>query len=329
MLVVHLSWKPLQENLSTMAMASITDEDVIVLQKIDRSKLCQPCCFEGKQIPAVKYCRDCEELLCSPCLDVHGKFKANRNHRIDDKSLEATVLENVGQVNEVTEYCDEHATEIIKYECVSHEKLICGHCIVKEHRSCNVNIISEVSKEFIEGQGIKIFQLKLESLSQESSKIKGQSEANRKVLETYCEDALKDIDQYFDEVAEYLAKRKEDLKSNVAELKEVNQNNLISLEMDCNDILHDIDDLNEKCKIKESKHDQVYMKVVRAKPQLVGIQTRLAEHGQQNKVNKIQFQKDRTMQAVLKSPQGLGRVGCKLGKYSTCIIHNILVFKNY
>jgi len=72
-----------------MATASITDKNEGVTQKI--SNLCQPCCIEGKQSPAVKYCHDCEELLCSPCLDVHGKLKATRNHRIVDKSLEDTV----------------------------------------------------------------------------------------------------------------------------------------------------------------------------------------------------------------------------------------------
>jgi len=67
-----------------MATACITDKDEIVSQKLSN---CQPCCIEGKQSPAVKYCRDCEELLCFPCLDVHGKLKATRNHQIVDKSL--------------------------------------------------------------------------------------------------------------------------------------------------------------------------------------------------------------------------------------------------
>jgi len=297
-----------------MATASITDKDKSVPQKI--SNLCQPCCIEGIQSPAVKYCHDCEELLCSPCLDVHGKLKATRNHRIVDKSLEATVdlQENVEENNEVTEYCSEHPTKIIEYECVSHEKLICGHCIVKDHRSCSVNIISEVSKQFIEGEGIKIFHEKLESLSHESTQIKGQSKENCNVLDTYCQEALLDIDQYFDEVAEYLAKRKEVLKSNVAELKEKNQNHMISLEMECNSILRDVDVLKEKCKVEESKHDLLYMRVVRAKPQMVNIQKRLVDTAQQNKVDRVHFQKDRTIQTVLKSPQGLGRVGCKQGK---------------
>jgi len=292
-------------------MASITDKDEIDSQKLSN---CQPCCIEGKQSPAVKYCRDCEELLCSPCLDVHGKLKATRNHQIVDKSLEAT-LDLLEEAREVTEYCSEHTTEVIKYECVSHETLICGHCIVKEHLSCNVNVITEVSTDFIEGHGMKTFQEKLESLSHESNKIKGQSADNRKVLETYCQDALQDIDQYFDEVAEYLAKRKEDLKSNVAEHKNINQNNLIGIELDCSAIQHDIDVFKDKCKVEESKHNQVYINVVRAKPQLNDLQKRLADTAQQNKVDRIHFQRDDTIQTVLTSTQAFGRVGCNLGKY--------------
>jgi len=185
---------------------------------------------------------------------------------------------------------------------------------VKDHLSCNVNIISEVSKQFIEGEGIKIFHEKLESLSHESNKIKGQSKEHCNVLDTYCHEALQDIDQYFDEVAEYLAKRKVVLKSNVAELKEKNKNHLISLKMECNSILRDVDVLKEKCKADESKYDLLYMRVVRAKSQLVNMQTRLVDTAQQNKVDRVYFQKDRTIQTVLKSPQGLGRVGCELGK---------------
>jgi len=295
-----------------MATASITDKDEIVSQKLSN---CQPCCIEGKQSPAAKYCRDCEELLCSACLDVHGKLKATRNHQIVDKSLDATVLENVKEAREVTEYCSEHTTEVIKYECVSHETLICENCFVKDHCSCNVTVITEVSKEFIEGQGIKIFQEKLESLSQESNKIKGQSAENRKVLETYCQEALQDIDQYCDEVNEYLAKRKEYLISNVAEHKEINQNNLIGIELDCSAIQHDIDVFKDKCKVEESKHNQVYINVVRAKPQLNDLQKRLADTAQQNKVDRIHFQRDDTIQTVLTSTQAFGRIGCNLGKY--------------
>ena len=39
----------------------------------DNGDMCQPCTFEDKQIKATKYCRDCEELLCTSCVAVHGK----------------------------------------------------------------------------------------------------------------------------------------------------------------------------------------------------------------------------------------------------------------
>ena len=114
--------------------------------------LCDPCSSEGNEILADKYCLDCDEWLCPPCVTVHGRLKATRHHRIVDESEGCIPVKVEQEEDEVTERCVDHPKEFIKYHCKTHGTLNCGHCIVKDHTSCNLSIINEVSREFKMGR---------------------------------------------------------------------------------------------------------------------------------------------------------------------------------
>ena len=109
---------------------------------------CQPCNYEGKQIPATKYYCDCEELLCTSCVIVHGKFKANRLHRIVDRGDRNVQMRSAQGGIQENEYCKEHPDKMLMYKCDQHRTLICANCVVKDHSWCKVIVVTELSRKF-------------------------------------------------------------------------------------------------------------------------------------------------------------------------------------
>ena len=242
----------------------------------DNGNMCQPCTFENKQIEATKYCCDCEELLCMSCVAVHGKFKANRHHRIVDKTERDVNSDNTGGVVGTREMCSEHSTEPIKYECVSHNSLICGHCIVEKHGKCNLNILSESAKEFIEGPELKQLQDTLDALSIECDQRKYHSKENMKLLDCSTDKALREIDTFFEMVSTYYIERRGQLKVKVAQLKERMQNDLIHSECEYNAIQKTIHTLRQRCTIGKNKSIELFIEARQTKTKLIDLKKRIS-----------------------------------------------------
>lgn len=45
---------------------------------------CEPCQTEDLSSPAVKWCTECEEALCTDCERSHRKSKASKHHTLAD-----------------------------------------------------------------------------------------------------------------------------------------------------------------------------------------------------------------------------------------------------
>ena len=93
--------------------------------------------------PSEVWCRDCEEGLCTECIEYHSSGKLSRGHTTipiaEYQKLPSSVLK-------IKEHCNEHQEKFNLY-CKEHECPCCGICIVKNHSDCkNVAIIEEIIK---------------------------------------------------------------------------------------------------------------------------------------------------------------------------------------
>ena len=91
------------------------------------------------------WCPDCDEGLCTECLDHHSLAKHSRKHTTipiaEYRKLPSYVLK-------IKEHCKEHHEKFSLY-CKEHECPCCGICIVETHRDCIdvailVNLIKDV-----------------------------------------------------------------------------------------------------------------------------------------------------------------------------------------
>jgi hypothetical protein len=93
--------------------------------------------------PSEVWCSDCDEGLCSECLDHHSLAKPSRKHTTipiaEYRKLPSYVLE-------IKEHCNEHHEKFSLY-CKEHECPCCGICMVETHRDCiDVTILENLIK---------------------------------------------------------------------------------------------------------------------------------------------------------------------------------------
>ncbi|XP_063397812.1 E3 ubiquitin-protein ligase TRIM45-like [Mytilus trossulus] len=95
------------------------------------SKCCGICSRRSRSTKAVKYCTDCEDGLCTECLDFHGHIKSFDTHHI----IGIDVIEGTSFI--VNKSCKVHPDMVLEYFCSHHDTMCCQSCMGSDHRSCD------------------------------------------------------------------------------------------------------------------------------------------------------------------------------------------------
>ncbi|XP_067670286.1 protein PML-like [Haliotis asinina] len=90
------------------------------------------CTHEDDGNQAVCWCRECEELLCEYCQNLHNSFKATRRHVVETIVDEAT-----GSIN-TKPVCKLHSPYPLEYFDKTCNILICAKCRVDDHADHDV-----------------------------------------------------------------------------------------------------------------------------------------------------------------------------------------------
>ncbi|XP_035675220.1 tripartite motif-containing protein 2-like [Branchiostoma floridae] len=79
------------------------------------------------------YCVECPDYLCQTCNDMHGRFKANRSHKVVTvQDLQSGKAATELRARE-TSKCEDHQ-ELNKFYCDTCHRVICLHCVVTAHK---------------------------------------------------------------------------------------------------------------------------------------------------------------------------------------------------
>ena len=105
--------------------------------------ICGICDIRHISKPSDVWCPQCEEGLCTECIEYHRLVKQSRGHTtipiVEYRKLPSYVLE-------IKEHCDEHHEKFNLY-CREHERPCCRICIVENHGDCkNVVIMETITK---------------------------------------------------------------------------------------------------------------------------------------------------------------------------------------
>ena len=106
-----------------------------LLQRIISSPPVCDSCEEDSSV-SVAYCKDCDDLLCQDCWDIHRKIKATRSHTtIATKDLKNRRIEQsevLPFLATSTDICPNHKIEFGFY-CKQCAVLVCGGCGIEKH----------------------------------------------------------------------------------------------------------------------------------------------------------------------------------------------------
>ena len=119
-----------------------------LLQRIISSPPVCDSCEEDSSV-SVAYCKDCDDLLCQDCWDIHRKIKATRSHTTlatkDIKNRRIEQSEVLPFLATSTDICPNHKIEFGFY-CKQCAVLVCGGCGFEKHSNHSTAVL-KISKQ--------------------------------------------------------------------------------------------------------------------------------------------------------------------------------------
>ncbi|XP_052809423.1 uncharacterized protein LOC128237884 [Mya arenaria] len=269
---------------------------------------CQPCSQEGETLPAEAYCTVCREFMCSVCTNVHKKQKMSKFHALLDKSSMPTAMQGESDAPQSTEACNIHPEELIKYFCPTHQSLNCGHCLAKEHRTCHVDIISEISRGFKDHKEYADISKAISELSKALQHCAEEVETKLNLIKELAEDEVSNLREYRYKINTYFDDRENALLKFIEEMKSIDETRLHSIKPRCDDLKAKVDEM--KCKLAEQERNntQLFIEVKRAQKHIEILQSGLDDINKEMNFHRYKLRKDPATERMLSLNTGLGTI---------------------
>ncbi|XP_063400146.1 uncharacterized protein LOC134684770 [Mytilus trossulus] len=167
-------------------------------------KLCGPCEARYNTTTAVSWCMDCDDGLCSECIEDHRVNKASKKHHTIPVS-QYIEIESVSSL--IKQECEEHDQRLTFY-CLDHCVTACALCVPEKHKQCtSLKTIEELARNaktstelFEIEKGIKeldnVFDKLENNRQQNNDTIKDQ----RKTISTEIKFLRKQINKHLDNI---------------------------------------------------------------------------------------------------------------------------------
>ena len=118
-----------------------------VIQRLISSPLpvCESC---EDSTASVAYCRDCDDLLCQECWDMHRKMKSLRSHfafAIDnlEKKCQSDLLKMLPSSTSSVPLCPDHDNQMLGFYCTQCAIPVCVGCTISRHKGHPVKEVNE------------------------------------------------------------------------------------------------------------------------------------------------------------------------------------------
>ncbi|XP_052819026.1 E3 ubiquitin-protein ligase TRIM33-like isoform X2 [Mya arenaria] len=273
----------------------------------DATVYCQPCKKGGKRVVAHGFCQTCEEYMCDPCIEAHKRFKVSGNHIMLSKYKMPSSYPSIKQsdIGE-TEYCKKHPKEVIKFFCPTHSDLGCGDCVVIAHRTCEVDYITDVSKDFVIGKEFRELE---PSIKREYDILSGYISGVEELFDEVVNQSKHEIDKlrkFRAEINTYLDRREKELLDNLKAVKTKDENDLTALKTDCKSAMTALEAMRSELSSIDISGNQRYVTARRAQKELRGIHDEMKKMAGRMKARRYRFTKDADTEQLLGSKLGIG-----------------------
>ena len=177
-------------------------------------------CESCSNYPAVSFCHDCSEYICTECTKAHKHMRRFSSHKVVSiGSLRSTISKSNPEKLKVVQRevkCSKHADEPLKLYCHDCHKLVCRDCIVidhKDHKYAFVVDAAPLCKAEIREKAESVKKIS-EGLK---SAVRSLGDSDKKLSE-HENTTVRAIDNALDRVAAKVAQKKRELKEKASQM---------------------------------------------------------------------------------------------------------------
>ena len=175
---------------------------------------CGICDIRHISKPSKVWCPQCEEGLCTECIEHHSLVKLSRNHTTipieEYQKLPSYVLE-------IKEHCNEH-DEKFNLFCKEHECPCCRICIVNNHRDCKeVDILENIITNVKASNMLNELEILIKEMIENIGKIRQNRETNSSAVKEQKRIIVNEIHEERTKINNHLDKLQEDLMKKLTE----------------------------------------------------------------------------------------------------------------
>ena len=171
--------------------------------------------------PSDAWCRECEEVLCTECIENHCSWKLSRGHTTipiaEYQTLPSYVLE-------IKEHCNEHHEKFNLY-CKEHECPCCGICKVENHKDGKqVTVLGNITKNVKTSTMFNETEHLIKEMFENIGKIRQNRETNsssvkeqKRIIQDEIQELRTKVNNHLDKLQENLMKELIELEKQVTE----------------------------------------------------------------------------------------------------------------
>ena len=182
---------------------------------------CGICDIRHMSKPSEVWCPDCDEGLCTECLDHHSFAKPSRKHTTIPI---AEYWKLPSYVLEIKEHCNEHNDKFSLY-CKEHECPCCGICMVETHRDCiDVAILENLIKDVKTSDIFNEIEQLISEMTETIGKIRQNRETNsdaarehKMIVENEIQELRTKINNHLDKLQDNLMKELTEAQKQITE----------------------------------------------------------------------------------------------------------------
>ncbi|XP_071168909.1 tripartite motif-containing protein 5-like [Mytilus edulis] len=165
------------------------------------STTCSVCEIQHKTKDAEHWCPECEQGLCSECLNYHNALKSSRNHEVIPVEYYKQLPSSISSIQQ---HCRDHNRKFQIY-CPQHESLCCPLCISSSHRNC-IGLLSleEVIATSKTSSLLESMEQRLQDVMTNAEKVISDRKQNLTSIQNQHHKFLSEITQIRDEINKHL-----------------------------------------------------------------------------------------------------------------------------
>ncbi|XP_063401763.1 uncharacterized protein LOC134685980 [Mytilus trossulus] len=157
------------------------------------------------------WCLECEEALCSYCIEHHKERKLTRKH----KPIPISKYESLPSfITDIHRSCVDH-NEIYQLYCSKHDKTLCYLCII-DHGKCGVIPLEDVNKNKIQH-----LELRMGDILKNIETIKNEKDSNMSTIQKYIAEVKtvrKEINKLLDKLEKDINEKKNECREKIKKI---------------------------------------------------------------------------------------------------------------